>query len=292
MKIDLYHGKDIASAFLKVRNALGPDAIILHTRPRLGGGVEVLGADPGEVDSLRRLLSGHEQPPVDHRDTETLRPKVIALIGPAGAGKTTAVMKLALNPRGFGRHRVGLISLDTYRVSGLDEIRSYAHVASTPLEIVYHESEAAGALARLRDREVILVDTPGRLTEAETDRPDWIRALSALDPDEVHLVCPAGIRLGLARRTRWSFERCKPTHLLMTRIDEALRDPELVELVRGIGLPARWISAGHSLPGGLSPAFSGIIKAITSAEFAEEAAPARPAASLATVAPDRRQAAG
>jgi len=114
---------------------------------------------------------------------------------------------------------------------------------------------------------VILVDTPGRLTAVETDQPDWVRTLLALEPDEVHLACPAGIRLGLARRTRWSFERCKPTHVLLTRVDEALRDPELVGLVRGLGLPGRWISAGHDLPGSLSPALSGIINAMAASSI-------------------------
>ncbi len=261
MKIDLFYGKDVASALLKVRRELGPDAVILHSGPRPGGGVEVLGADPGEVDSLRRLLSGNEMEPA-LRSEARIRPRVVALVGPAGAGKTTALMKLALNPRGFGARKVGLISLDTYRVSGLDEIRSYAQVAGLPLEILYHESDAAGALARLRDRDVILVDTPGRLTAVNSQTPDWVRTLLALEPDEVHLACPAGIRLGLARRTRWSFERCKPTHLLLTRVDESLRDPELVGLVRGLGLPGRWISSGHELPGSLSPALSGIINAL------------------------------
>ena len=65
----------------------------------------------------------------------------IALVGPTGAGKTTTAAKLAVRRGMFGAARPGLLTLDTYRVGGMEQLATYAELADVPFEVVYDARE-------------------------------------------------------------------------------------------------------------------------------------------------------
>jgi flagellar biosynthesis protein FlhF len=65
--------------------------------------------------------------------TKTSGPHVVALIGPTGVGKTTTIAKLAANLKLREKHRVGLITLDTYRIAAVDQLKRYADIIGSPL---------------------------------------------------------------------------------------------------------------------------------------------------------------
>ena len=61
---------------------------------------------------------------------------MVALIGPTGVGKTTTLAKLAANLKLREKHRVGLITLDTYRIAAIDQLKRYADIIGSPLRVV------------------------------------------------------------------------------------------------------------------------------------------------------------
>jgi flagellar biosynthesis protein FlhF len=187
---------------------------------------------------------------------------VIVLVGPTGAGKTTTIAKLAAHPRVFGRRGVGLLTLDTYRVGAVDQLRTYAGIAELPLEVVHETAELAPALRRLRSRRVILVDTPGRSPRrrAETDLlQHW---LFCLHPDEIHLVLPAGTRPDLARALIARHVAAGATHLLATKLDEISGDGTLFDLAAAARLPMRWVTDGQEVPFDLRAARHALLAAL------------------------------
>jgi flagellar biosynthesis protein FlhF len=166
MQLEMFRGQELRSVVAWVHRSLGADAMIIRTNvlKRPDGDVyEVVAARPQELEEYNRTLS---EGPVSIRIAERrgTRPYVIALVGPPGAGKTTATVKLALHPRGVGGRKVGLMTLDTYRVGGVEELQTYAEIAGLPLEVVYHAREVEAALERLAHLEAVIVDTPGRST--------------------------------------------------------------------------------------------------------------------------------
>ncbi len=100
--------------------------------------------------------------------------KVVALVGPTGVGKTTTVAKLAAHFKLREGRSVGLITIDTYRIAAVDQLRAYADIMALPLEVVFTPQDLAAALGKLRDCDLILVDTSGR-SHRDTQRLGELR---------------------------------------------------------------------------------------------------------------------
>jgi flagellar biosynthesis protein FlhF len=196
------------------------------------------------------------------------RPVVIALVGPTGAGKTTTIAKLANHPHAFAGRRVGLLCLDTYRIAGVEQARQYAELSKLPFEVAWDAPGIARAMRRLKDCEIVLVDTAGRGPRAAADLVEIQARLLELAPDEVHLVLPAGLQTALARRIVSAHLPLGVTHLLPTKLDEFPDELGLFELSRQFALPARWLADGQEVPRDLqlAPSTHGVANATRLAE--------------------------
>ncbi len=182
------------------------------------------------------------------------RPRVIALVGPTGAGKTTTIAKLANHPQAFAERRVGWLCLDTYRIGGVEQARQYAELSKLPFEVAWDVKDVVRALHRLRACDVVLVDTAGRGPRAAADLRATQERLLAIAPDEVHLVIPAGQQRTLAHRTITAHLPLGVTHLLPTKLDEFPDERGLLELARQFALPMRWVADGQEVPRDLQAA--------------------------------------
>jgi flagellar biosynthesis protein FlhF len=258
MRFESFRGTDLRRVFDEAREMLGDDAIIVRSELKRSGGhtrVEVIAARAADIDQLRQRLS--PAAPVLQKTLGgrgRFGPYVVALVGPTGAGKTTTAAKLALHPDAFGLNRVGLLTLDTFRVGAIEQMHAFAEIAELELEVVYDEREAIGALKRLDHCDVVIVDTPGRGPRSHDDSARWQALLKPLSPDEVHLVVPATIRTDIAIGLRDVYAACAPTHMIISKADEAPGDGGLAALAASLDLPSRWMTDGQGIPDDLSAA--------------------------------------
>jgi flagellar biosynthesis protein FlhF len=190
---------------------------------------------------------------------------VIAVVGRTGVGKTTAIAKLAMHPRLFPGRRVGLLSLDTFRVGAVEQLATYAAIARLPLEVVYRLQDLPAARRRLGDRDLLLVDTPGRSPRQRRDREALDALLATIRPTEVHLAIAAGTPTHLAGAAADEAEPYGVTHYLATKIDEAPDDAAVFDLAVRRGVPMRWVATGQDVPFDLGSAAEGLAAARLSA---------------------------
>lgn len=242
MRVERFAASDVSRALDLIRKRLGEDALVLSTASGPGG-VEVLATTEDDVRRFERTL---RTPPVPR--PQMRRSRVIALIGPTGAGKSTTAAKLALSDVAFGGSRVGLITLDTYKIGAFDQIQTYADLADLPLELVSEPREIYGALSRLDDCDVVIIDTPGRAPGATAAEHAWREAVLSAAPDEVHLVLSACVRVEVAEAVLGHFSDLAPTHALMTKLDEDPGESGVAEVVSRLGLPTRWVADGQLVP--------------------------------------------
>ena len=255
MRLETFRARDLTSVARSAEAFFGDDAIVLQTRAVKDGAesmVEVVAASAADVDAFREALTPTHLPLPSTRRGK--RPYVIALVGPTGAGKTTTIAKLASNAHAFGTWNVGMVTLDTFRVAGLEQIATYAEIAGCPLEVAYDANDAERAIAQLNSVDVILVDTPGRSPKSGAREEEWWPILRAMRPDEIHLVIPAGLRPDVAK-TAWStHDARKPTHLLLSKLDDVPGDTGVADLAALLALPSRWLTDGLDVPADLKPA--------------------------------------
>ena len=260
-----FRGADLSGVSERARRTLGDDVMILHTRVVRDGGVpmvEVLAAPASMVDRMRARLEPRPfRPGMRSADGAPYR---IALVGPTGAGKTTTAAKLAVRRGMFGAARPGLITIDTYRVGGMEQLSTYAELASVPFEVVYDASDVPAAMKRLASCDVIIIDTPGRSPASAELTERWRALLDTIAPDETHLVLPASLRPDLALEVGRAYRSTRAhrgaTHLLLSKLDEVPRETGIADLAASLDMPARWITDGQDVPADLKPGAARILR--------------------------------
>jgi flagellar biosynthesis protein FlhF len=173
--------------------------------------------------------------------------RILMFVGPTGAGKTTTIAKLAANAALVENKRVQLVTLDTYRVGGIDQIRTFADLIGIPLQIAENPEALAEILAD-DTYDLTLIDTAGRSPRDTSSIDELAEVLPHLPPIEVHLVVPAASEAAAIDELAHRYHPLAPKRLLFTKLDEVERSPELAIAPARTRLPITWITTGQAVP--------------------------------------------
>lgn len=181
---------------------------------------------------------------------------VVALVGPPGTGKTSALVKLAVQ-HGLAKGKtVQFLTTDTYRIAAADELRSYAAILGIGCQVLDSVADLDRALNEHRQKDLIFIDTPG-LCRAEMDASDDLaKVLARREGIDKHLVLAASMRTSDLRRAAEQYRVFEPQKLLFTRIDETETFGPVLSLSIRSGKPLSFFSRGQRIPEDLDPANS------------------------------------
>jgi len=180
-------------------------------------------------------------------------PRVIALVGPTGVGKTTTIAKLAAHYKLEKKRRVGLITIDTYRIAAVDQLRTYAQIIGVPLEVVSNEQAMRDAIRDASDCDVVLIDTAGRSQRDDPRLSQLASMLEAASPHEVHLVLSSTATQPVLLDVAERFGRLPINHVLFTKLDEAVSFGVLVNVARKVGRRLSYLTTGQEVPHQIEP---------------------------------------
>ena len=183
--------------------------------------------------------------------------KVALFVGPSGAGKTTAIVKLAAHYRLQENKSVALITLDTCRMAAVEHLRMYANVLGVPLETAQTTADVVEGIRRHRQASLIMIDTPGFGPHETTQLMNLGQLKDLCGSIDTHLVLSAATRLPDLRRTVARHNACAPSRLLFTKLDETEEYGNLFELAYQTTLPLSYWSNGQRVPEDFELADSG-----------------------------------
>jgi flagellar biosynthesis protein FlhF len=176
------------------------------------------------------------------------RCKVVALVGPTGSGKTSTVAKLAANFKLRQNLRVGLITVDTFRIAAVEQLRTYAEIIDTPIKVASSPREMAEALGEFGSLDLVLVDTVGRSPRDELRIKELRAFLQEAESAEVHLVLSAVASAASLSAAIERFSTIAPIRLLFTKVDEAPALGGILSSVVRMGHPVSYIASGQDVP--------------------------------------------
>ncbi len=188
--------------------------------------------------------------------------KVLAFIGPTGVGKTTTIAKIAAAET-FNKKKVAIITIDTYRIAAIEQIKIYAKIIGVPVDVVLTPEELRVTIEMHRDKDVILIDTAGRSHKNDTqllEVSEFLNPLSQFCDNnemETHLVLSANTD---ETNIEDEIDRFKAVtnidRLLFTKLDETGLFGVIYNQSLRTGIPLSYFTTGQKVPEDIEAATS------------------------------------
>ncbi|SFI06061.1 flagellar biosynthesis protein FlhF [Selenomonas ruminantium] len=180
--------------------------------------------------------------------------RIVALIGATGVGKTTTLAKIAARFVLEKNIRAALITADTYRISAVEQLKTYSDIIGLPLEIVYSPDELKVAIHKHRDKDLILIDTAGRSQHNEYQMKELQEFLAVNSHIECHLVMSATTKNRDAAEILDKFSACEPDRVIFTKTDETSSVGLILNLLAKRDIALSFLTNGQSVPDDIIPA--------------------------------------
>jgi fused signal recognition particle receptor len=226
------------------------DQIVQAVRARRGRGESLRALVKEEI---RQILRGAETPAGNGQ-----RPHVVMIVGVNGTGKTTTVGKLARLLKDSGKSTL-ICAADTFRAAAVEQLEIWANRAGVdiirartgadPAAVVF-DALAAG---KARNRDVVLVDTAGRLHTRVNlmTELDKIRRIAAREvtgaPHEVLLVLDATVGQNGLAQAREFMNAAGVNGIVLTKLDGTAKGGIAVAIAHDLKLPIRYVGVGEAI---------------------------------------------
>ena len=176
-----------------------------------------------------------------------LKGKVV-MVGPTGVGKTTTIAKLAGRLALIEKKRVGLITIDTYRIGAIEQLKTYAEIMNIPFKVVITIKEMEDAIESMKDCDVILIDTTGRSSKNTMQISELRAFVQKAEPDYVNMVISATTKNKDIKSILKGYSELEYGSVIITKLDETTVYGSIYNISRNANKPVSFITTGQNVP--------------------------------------------
>jgi flagellar biosynthesis protein FlhF len=183
--------------------------------------------------------------PFDIGDNRRL---IAAFIGTTGVGKTTTIAKLAAQLMLKSKKKVGLISVDAYRIGAMEQLKTYADILGIPCFRAFKKKDLLFALKRMEGKNVILIDTAGQ-SHYDLSRIGELQRMMPGDMNiSTHLLLNVATRESEMNKAAVNFSALNYLSYIFTKTDETDGCGSIINQVMKLNLPISYITNGQKVP--------------------------------------------
>ena len=184
---------------------------------------------------------------------------IAAFIGTTGVGKTTTIAKIAAQLMLEYQKKVGLISIDAYRIGGMEQLRTYANILGIPCFQAFKKKDLLFALTRMKGKDVVLIDTAGQ-SQYDMSRIEELKRMMPGDMNiSTHLLLSVGTTESEMNKAAVNFSALKYLSYIFTKTDESEMCGSIINQVMKLNLPVSYITNGQKVPEDIERADKGKI---------------------------------
>jgi flagellar biosynthesis protein FlhF len=174
-------------------------------------------------------------------------------------GKTTTLAKLAAHYAMSEKLGIGLISADTYRIAAAEQLKTYAKIMGLPIKVVSEKEEFKQALSRFSDKDLVLVDTPGKSRNDEGYMEKLRDFLNVGVPVETNLLLSLTSSRENMLDASARFGMINYDNIIFTKVDEATGFGSMYDVIDHVGKPISYLTNGQNVPNDIEDANPGRI---------------------------------
>jgi flagellar biosynthesis protein FlhF len=172
----------------------------------------------------------------------------VALIGPTGVGKTTSIAKMAGRLALIEKKKVGLITVDTYRIGAVEQLKTYAEIMNIPFKVVFSIGEMESAIESMKGCDVILVDTTGRSSKNTMQISELRAFIDKAKASKVHLVISSTTKNKDIKIITEGYKSINYDYVIITKLDETSTYGSILNICYKAKAPISFITTGQSVP--------------------------------------------
>lgn len=174
--------------------------------------------------------------------------RIVYIAGPTGVGKTTTIAKLAAEQMFKKKRKVGFITSDTYRISAIEQLRTYASILNVPLEVVQSPGDLQRAFQKLEHCDLILMDTAGRNYRNELLVSELQALIAPAEYSETYLVLSLTSKYMDMAEITDNFNQYRLDKVIFTKADETGSFGSIFSLLYRYPLKYSYITNGQNVP--------------------------------------------
>lgn len=172
----------------------------------------------------------------------------VALVGPTGVGKTTCIAKLAVISKIIHKLKVGLISIDTYRLGAIDQLRIFSEISDIDMAVAYEPGDMPKLIKKFKDKDLIFIDTVGRSQRSSENLNKIKEYLDNAGVDETILVVSATSSFRTLNDVAQKFKVLNYSSAIFSKADEAVTYGNILNLSSNFNLPIVFLTNGQVIP--------------------------------------------
>lgn len=178
----------------------------------------------------------------------------VVLVGPTGVGKTTTIAKFAGKLSLEQKKKVGLITIDTYRIGAVEQLRTYAKILNIPFKVVISIKDMEEAIKELSYCDVVLIDTTGRSSKNKTQLLELREFIKKANPDRTSLVISSVTKNKDLQVILDGYSDLDYEDIIITKLDETSVYGSIYNIVKMSNRPISYVTTGQNVPNDIKPA--------------------------------------